>query len=111
MDARQKAAALLDVSLATYREEIQPDLPSDKSYMAAMVANAIGIAQRRLSADDPAETLLSALDVETLGNLARDIRSGAINDETHEALAEKLLDYLTAELQITNPRFLKRRAG
>ena len=111
MDKTQKAAALLDVSLATYREEIQPDLSSDKRYTAAMVANALGIVQRRLESHDPGKALVRELGGETLQGVARDIRSAAISDATHAPLAGKLLEYLTAELQITNPRFLKRRAG
>ena len=107
----KKSEALLDIALVSYKEEIQPGLPSEKRYTAAMIANALGMAQRRLESEDPGKALLTELGGETLHDIARDIRAGAISDETHGGLADTLLDYLTAELHITNPRFLKRRLG
>ncbi len=109
--SRQKADTLIDIALATYAQEILPDLPSAKRYTGAMVASALGMAQRRLGNGDPGEALVSELGGETLDGIAAEIRSGHIADQSHEQLAEKLLDYLKAELRITNPRFLKRREG
>lgn len=110
-DRTKEAEALLDIALGTYTQEILPGLPSDKRYTGAMVANALGIAQRRLTRPDPGEALVSELDSDTLEGVAGAIREGTISDRTHDRLAEKLLTYVEQELQIANPRFLKRRKG
>ena len=104
-----KAEDLLDIVLSTCRDEILPGLIDNNRYTLAMIANAIGIAQRRLSHAGPAEALVEALDAESLENLARAIRSGRISDATHDRLGAQLRTYLEAELAITNPKFLERR--
>ena len=48
----EKAKNLLDIAVATYAEEIAPALPKDKRYVGAMIASALGAAQRRLSHGD-----------------------------------------------------------
>lgn len=108
-DRMEKAQALLDVALSTYDQEILPGLPGDQRYTGAMIANALGIAQRRLTNPDPAQSLLDRLDCDTQEALAKAIREGAVSDATHDGLAATLLDYVDQELEITNPRFLKRR--
>ncbi|MDH3579890.1 MAG: DUF6285 domain-containing protein [Hyphomicrobiales bacterium] len=108
-DRMEKAQALLDVALSTYAQEILPGLPGDQRYTGAMIANALGIAQRRLTNPDPAQSLLDRLDCDTQEALAKAIREGAVSDATHDGLAATLLDYVEQELEITSPRFLKRR--
>lgn len=108
-DRMEKADALLDIALSTYTHEILPGLPSDRRYTGAMIANAIGIARRRLTSPDPAQALVDQLDCDTLEGLAEAIREGAVSDASHNGLAETLLEYVEQELAITNPRFLKRR--
>lgn len=108
-NTRDKAEALVNISLETYAQEIVPDLPSTKRYMGAMVANALGIAQRRLNNPDPGATLVESLGAQSMVALARAIRSGETATASHKTLAAKLLDYVEAELAITNPKFLQRR--
>lgn len=103
---------LIDIAIATYREEILPDLPPHKRYVGAMIANAAEIARRRLASEDPARSLLAFIygtEPAHLARLARDIRTGQVSEASHAALAPALLRYLQAELEITNPKFLERR--
>lgn len=110
-DAADQATALLDIALETYAQEIIPTLPKDKRYAGAMVANAFGIAQRRLSHTDPGKALVEALGAESLESLAKSIRSGTVSNISHSKLANSLMTYLDAEVAITNPKFLARRKG
>lgn len=110
-DAMKQAEALVNIALETYAEEIAPDLPSAKRYAGAMVANALGIAQRRLANPDPGETLVESLGAESIEVIANALREGTISTNSHPELQEILLIYLEAELAITNPKFLERRRG
>ena len=107
----KQAEELLAIVLSTCRDEILPGLAANKRYTLAMIASAIGIAERRLTHGDPAKALLEALDADSLEALARAIRSGGISDASHDRLSTHLLAYLQAELAISNPKFLARRAG
>ena len=107
----KQAEALVAIALETYAEEIVPELTSSKRYTGAMVANALGIARRRLSHPDPGDALARSLGAESLIALAKALRSGKISSASHPGLADYLLKYLEAELAITNPKFLERRKG
>ena len=104
-----KAQPLIDVATDTFVDEIMPSLPAEKRYASAMTANALSIARRRLTHDDPAEALLQALDAENLTTLAASLRAGELQGHPASEIAERLLVYLEAELAITNPRFLEQR--
>lgn len=106
--------ALLALAAHTLRSGLLPDLPAEKRYIGAMIANAIDIAARGL--DESAETvrweLLDRLydDGEgSLQQLARDIRAGTIAPETHPDLPDQLTRLLVSELSVANPRFLASR--
>jgi hypothetical protein len=107
----KQAGALVTIALDTYAEEIAPELPSAKRYTGAMVASALGIAQRRLNSADPGDTLVESLGARSIEALGQALRAGKISTASHGGLADKLLVYLEAELAITNPRFLERRKG
>ncbi|MEM8744368.1 MAG: DUF6285 domain-containing protein [Pseudomonadota bacterium] len=111
--ARQtsQTQSLVDVAADTFVDEIMPALPDEKRYTAAMVANALSIARRRLSHDDPALPLLDAFEANDLDALATAFRAGDVGGEPEPKIREKLLYYLEAELAITNPNFLERRKG
>jgi len=112
MDKRQeKAKTYLSITLDTYTQEIAPALPKEKRYVGAMISSALGVTQRRLDHADPAEALLQTLDASGMKTLAKSIRSGETSDHSHETLATTLMDYVEAELAITNPKFLERRKG
>lgn len=108
------AEALLEVALETYRDEIQPDLPSASRYAGAMTGNAIAIALRSLRQPDAAARLVERIAADEAGDLAslaRAIRAGTVSDTTHGHLRNALMEYLEGELAITNPRFLERRSS
>jgi hypothetical protein len=105
----KQAEALVSIALDTYAEEIAPELPSTKRYAGAMVANALGIAQRRLANPYPGDALVESLGAQNLESLAMALRSGDVSSTTNPELQKALLKYLEAELAITNPKFLERR--
>ncbi len=110
---RISADTLLEVALATLREEIAPGLPADKRYTMAMAANAIEIARRELKADTEAPMWALLDDIYEPGEgspkqLAAEIRSGVVGDAKVPRLAERLLAVLDAELAIANPRFVRK---
>ena len=109
-DPAQTSRQLLEIALKTYRSEILEELEGSKRYVGAMVANAIDIAARGLTEDDPATQLAGLLENGAdAAALAAAIRSGAVSDETHAGLRDALRAYVRARLQISNPRFLTRR--
>ena len=57
----KQAEALVSIALETYTQEIVPELSASKRYAGAMVANALGIAKRRLSHPDPGDALAGSL--------------------------------------------------
>jgi cytochrome c551/c552 len=112
---RINAATLIELAATTLRDDLMPELPAEKRYAAAMVANALDIACREIKADTeaPMWALLDAVYEEGEGGpakLAADIRSGTISEAKHPGLGKRLLAVLEAELAISNPRFLKRPA-
>ena len=115
MSARGKGAeALLDLAIETLKAEINPALPADKRYAAAMIANALEIARREVEAAEDGQefVLLDAFYEDgdgTLKQLASDIRKGEIGEDKHPDLRQRLRTHLIAELKIRNPRFLKSR--
>lgn len=106
--------ALIDIALETFQQEILTDLPPEKRYAGAMTANALAIASRRLTGQNPARDLLAYVgggpgtDAETV---AKAIRNGSVSDASHPDLLPRLMEMLEAELHQTNPRFLASRKG
>lgn len=103
---------LIGLALETFRDEILPDLPGGHRYQGAMVANALAIAERLLDGDGESGSRVAAmLGMDGMSNaeLAGAIRGGEVSDQTHPALRAALMNELTAELNVTNPRFLARR--
>jgi hypothetical protein len=110
------AEALLDLVAEAFKTEIAPALPADKRYLAAMIGNALEISRRALAVEEEALALrlLDAVYEDgdgTLAQLARDIRSGAVNDATHPELRARLKAHLANELKVRNPRFLATRGA
>ena len=105
------ADTLLELALATLRDEIGPALPSHSHEAAAMVARAIEIARREIARDveAPLWPLLDQLYEPGEGNvkqLAVDIRTGEVSEAKTPGLGQHLLALLEAELAVANPRFL-----
>jgi len=106
-----KAKALIDVATETFVDEILPEVKSEKRYTAAMTANALSIARRRLSHPDPGAALLRSLGVGTLDALASALRTGDTAGTPEKQLRQNLLTFIEGELAISNPRFLDQRTG
>ncbi|MEZ5818964.1 MAG: DUF6285 domain-containing protein [Hyphomicrobiaceae bacterium] len=108
------AEALLDLVAEVFKSEIAPALPPEKRYLAAMMGNAIDISRREMALEEEALTfqLLDRFYEDgdgTVAQLARDLRSGAVNDATHPDLRARLKAHLANELKVRNPRFLAAR--
>lgn len=109
-----RAEAILDVVTKTFRADLLPELPGDKRYLGAMLANALDIAKRQLTSDFEANdwALLDPIYGEGEGSvseLASDIRARRVSTETHPDLMAWLSKHVSAELAIRNPRFLRSR--
>jgi len=110
------ADALLDLVAEAFKSEIGPSLPADKRYLAAMIGNAIEIARREFAVEEEALAFRLLDHVYDDGDgtvlqLAREIRSGAVNDATHPGLRAQLKAHLVEELKVRNPRFLTGRGA
>lgn len=109
-ESAARAQDLLAIALKTYRADILSSLTPEQRYAGAMIANAMDIACRELTGASPNTALAGLMDAEGgLATLARDIRGRKLDDTEHPELRQALLDYVTAELEISNPRFLERR--
>lgn len=111
---RINAESLIELVILALRTEIAPNLPREQRYAAAMVASALEIARREILTDGEAAAwkLLDTVydDGEgSLGDLARDIRSGKISEKSHPGLEDGLREMLLAELAIRNPKAVPRR--
>lgn len=108
------ADALLDLVAEMLRQDIAPVLPAEKRYAAAMMGNAIDIAQREITGDTETAdfALLDAVYEDgdgTMQQLARDIRAGEVGHVETTKLHRLLEAQLIAELSVRNPRLLKAR--
>ena len=111
---RISAETLIELAVATLRTELQPGLPAEQRYTAAMIANALEIARREILAEGETARwdLLDELYPDGDGDMKRlalDIRTGKISAATRPDLHERLRAILIEELRIRNPRFLKSR--
>jgi Domain of unknown function (DUF6285) len=111
---RLNAETLIALAAETLKSELVPDLPPEKRYAAAMIANALDIARREITTADEAP-LWAILDQVyddgdgTPQQLSADIRAGTVSETTHPGLGAKLRAVVVAELKVRNPRFLRSR--
>jgi hypothetical protein len=111
---RLSADTLIEIALETLRRDILADASPDKRYTGAMIANALEVARREITADGESAqwALLDKLYDDGDGNLlqlARDIRAGKIDEKKHPDLASNLRALVIGELKVANPRFLESR--
>ena len=102
---RIAAETLIELAVETLRKEIQPILPSEHRYTAAMIANALEIVRREILMDGETAcwNLLDEVYPEGDGDmkkLALDIRSGRVNAKTVPDLHKKLRAIVVEELTI-----------
>ena len=113
---RISAETLIELAVETLKGELQPHLPPEQRYTAAMIANALEIARREILTDGETARweLLDELYPEGDGDMSRlaaDIRSGKVNAAKMPGLHGRLRAILVEELRIRNPRFLSSRQG
>jgi hypothetical protein len=111
---RIAAETLIELAVETLRSELQPVLPSEHRYTAAMIANALEIARREILMEGETARWELLDEVYPQGDgdmkqLALDIRSGKVDGTKVPDLRKKLRAILIEELAIRNPRFLKTR--
>lgn len=111
---RIAAETLIELAVETLRSELQPVLPSEHRYTAAMIANALEIARREILMEGETARWELLDEVYPQGDgdmkqLALDIRSGKVDGTKVPDLRKKLRAILIEELTIRNPRFLKTR--
>lgn len=94
MTDRPDARELLEIARATFMAEVLPLLPPDQRLSALMVANALGIAARELSAELPVIPPVTVAD----------IRAGRHDGDA--ALHAALLAEAKARVAVSNPRYL-----
>ncbi|MFY0615261.1 MAG: hypothetical protein JXQ99_27280 [Hyphomicrobiaceae bacterium] len=115
---RIHAPTLIELSIASLKSEIQTQksLNGEQRYALAMAINALSIARNEIIGEPDAAQwqLLDHIydDGEgTMKQLARDIRTKAVNETTHPDLRQRLETLLVAELEVRNPAALRRRAA
>ena len=115
---RIHAPTLIELSIETLQNDIQSQksLSGTQRYALAMAINALNIARIEILGEPDAAQwhLLDQIYTDGEGSmkqLAGDIRSKAVNDETHPGLRRQLETLLVAELEVRNPAALKRRAA
>jgi hypothetical protein len=94
---RPDAAELIAVALARFRAEILPIVPPDRRLTALMIANALGIAERGLTA--PQDGILG----ETGTGFVADLRRGRWDGDAE--VHRLLLRDAKARVAIANPRY------
>ena len=109
------ARGLVAIALQTFRDSILPAVPAERRFEALMIANALSIAERELTAK-PDEALATAVgeltgqtgDLETLmPKLCSAIDAGTFDTLERQAVLHKVLWKLTGtRLSISNPRLL-----
>ncbi|MFO1067502.1 MAG: DUF6285 domain-containing protein [Geminicoccaceae bacterium] len=107
--------SLLGIARETLRRDIQPTLPPDQRYLAAMIAHAMAIAARAaaIGADSrerqrlalatlhPGEAALAALE----RRLAGELRRTKPSPEREEQIRAVLLARTLARLEVSNPDY------
>jgi Domain of unknown function (DUF6285) len=99
MPDRPSALELIEAVTEFLAEEALPAATDHRQKFRTLVAlNALGIAYRELESDE------EQLSAEELGELARRIRAG----EVDESMLPQLKEHVAAKLRISNPAYLER---
>jgi Domain of unknown function (DUF6285) len=100
MPDRPNALELIEAVTEFLSSEVLPAAADHRLKFRALVAlNALGIAYRELESSDDL-----AIGQEELGELARRIRAGDVDEDLHARLKE----HVAAKLRISNPAYLER---
>jgi Domain of unknown function (DUF6285) len=99
MPDRPSALELIEAVTEFLAEEALPAATDHRQKFRTLVAlNALGIAYRELESDE------EQLSAEGLGELARRIRAGDVD----ESMLPQLKEHVAAKLRISNPAYLER---
>jgi hypothetical protein len=99
MPDRPSALELIEAVTEFLAEEVLPAATDHRQKFRTLVAlNALGIAYRELQSDE------EQLSAEELGELARRIRAGDVD----ESMLPQLKEHVAAKLRISNPAYLER---
>lgn len=127
MNSRPNATELLAIVRETFTAEVLPVLPERLRYTGLMIANALAIARREvetgegplraeyerlctLLSEPPRELgsgMLAAAVADYNRRLARDIRSGRLEEGGSKVLLKHLRRTTEAKLAVSNPKALK----
>ena len=100
MPDRPNAVELIEAVTEFLSSEVLPAAADHRLKFRTLVAlNALGIAYRELESSDDL-----VIGQEELGELARRIRAGDVDDDLHARLKE----HVAAKLRISNPAYLER---
>ena len=100
MPDRPNALELIEAVTEFLSSEVLPAAADHRLKFRTLVAlNALGIAYRELESSDDL-----VIGQEELGELARRIRAGDVDEDLHARLKE----HVAAKLQISNPAYLER---
>lgn len=121
MQNRPCGDELLEIARRVLLDDILPLLPSEKTYDARMIANAMAIAARELKArvSDDTDVIekitrfyrdagAAAPAIASEATLARNIRDRLIDQADFPALHALLLSVTQAKLAVSNPKYLLR---
>jgi hypothetical protein len=111
------ARDLVAIALRSFREAILPVVPADQRFIALMIANALGVAERELAAGTAAEPALAAAVGGLLGEagdlpallprLCAAIDAGRFDAPDRQAALRAVLKEITlARLAVSNPKRL-----
>jgi Domain of unknown function (DUF6285) len=101
MPDRPNALELIEAVTEFLSSEVLPTAADHRLKFRTLVAlNALGIAYRELEATDDL-----VIGQEELGELARRIRAGDVDEDLHARLKE----HVAAKLRISNPAYMERR--
>ena len=115
---RIHAPTLIELSIQALKNDIQAQksLDGGQRYALAMAINALNIARAEIISE-PDAAQWQILDYiyddgeGSMKQLAQDIRSKNISEESHPDLRQRLETLLVAELEVRNPAALKKRAA
>jgi len=103
----QELAGLIAAIEAEFNSNIAPDLPSHQNFRKSMIRRALAIVKTQLrQPESPEAALAGAMGCEDISALAKAIRARNLCSDQQQILPDRLVGYVRAKLEITNPAFL-----
>ena len=103
----RELAGLIAAIQAEFDSHIAPDLPSHQNFRKSMIRRALAIVKTQLrQPESPEAALAGAMGCEDISALAKAIRARNLCSDQQQILPDRLVGYVRAKLEITNPAFL-----